>query len=269
MKPRVEHILKVLEEIAPLRLAEAWDNPGLQVGGRDHPVGRILVSLDPTLEAVQEASRIKADLLLTHHPLIFKPLSTVSPEQYPGNAIYHAILHSVAVACAHTNLDAARGGVNDLLAGLLGLKEVDPLEDRHDACSGEGIGRLGLWEERTTLSRVALHVKRAFGASTVGVAGDPGRMVRCAAVVGGSGSGLIPAAVRKGAEVLITGDIGHHDALTALNQGLAVIDAGHFHTEKAAMSGFRDAVKTRLERGGYGAVEIDLFERERPPLRHQ
>ncbi|MFO7785253.1 MAG: Nif3-like dinuclear metal center hexameric protein [Thermodesulfobacteriota bacterium] len=269
MKPRLEHILEVLEEIAPGRLAETWDNPGLQVGGRDHPVGRILISLDPTLEAVQEASRIKADLLVTHHPLIFKPLSSIQPDRYPGDVLYEAVLHRIAVASAHTNLDAARGGVNDLLAGLLGLKEIEVLDVRDDPCSGEGIGRLGLLSAPIPLSDLVVHAKRVFGTPTVGVVGRAERIISSAAVVGGSGGGLVAIAAKKGADVLITGDIGHHDALNALSHGLAVIDAGHFHTEKAAMSGFRDAVKTCLESAGYGAIEVDVFRGESPPMRHQ
>lgn len=269
MKPRLEHILEVLEEIAPRRLAEAWDNPGLQVGGRDHPVGRILVSLDPTMKAVQEASRIKADLLVTHHPLIFKPLSSIQPDIFPGDVLYEAVLQRIAVVSAHTNLDAARGGVNDLLAGLLGLKDVEVLDVRDDPCSGEGIGRVGSLSAPLPLSDVVVHVKRAFGVSTVGVVGQAGSIVRSAAVVGGSGGGLISTAAKKGADALITGDIGHHDALSALSHGLAVIDAGHFHTEKAAMKGFRDAIKARIDAAGYGTVEVDVFSGESPPMQHQ
>ncbi len=269
MKPRLENILEIIEEIAPRRLAEAWDNPGLQVGGRDHPVGRILISLDPTLEAVQEASRIKADLLLTHHPLIFKPVSSIQPDLYPGNVLHKAVLNRIAVASAHTNLDAARGGINDLLAGLLGLEEVQVLDVRDDPCPEEGIGRVGTLPDPSPLSDVVAHVKRVLGVSTVGVVGRAEKILHSAAVVGGSGGGMVPFAGKRGADVLITGDIGHHDALNALSHGVAVIDAGHFHTEKAAMKEFRGSFKTRLEAAGHGDIEVEFFSGESPPMRHQ
>jgi dinuclear metal center YbgI/SA1388 family protein len=269
MKLRVEHILKVLEELAPARLAEAWDNPGLQVGGRDHPIDRVLVSLDPTPKALQEASRIKADLLITHHPLIFKPISAVEPDRHPGDVLYEAVRLGMAVACAHTNLDAARGGINDLLAGLLGLEEVQVLEVREDPVSGEGIGRVGLLKAPMPLSEAVVLAKRVFGVSTVRVVGMGHRTVNRVAVVGGSGGSLTASAARKGADLLITGDIGHHDALGALNHGLALIDAGHFHTEKAAMGGFRDAIEDRLKESGYGTVQVYVFGDETPPIRYE
>lgn len=269
MRPRLKQILEVLEEIAPRRLAEAWDNPGLQVGSQDHPVGRILVSLDPTLKALQEASRIKADLLLTHHPLIFKPLSSIQPDRYPGDVLYGAVVHRIAVVCVHTNLDAARGGINDLLAGLLGLEEAEVLDAHDDPYSHEGIGRVGLLPDPRALSDVVVHVKRVFGTSTVGVVGRDERIVRSAAVVGGSGGDMVPVAAKRGADVLITGDIGHHDALNALSHGIAVVDAGHFHTEKAAMKEFRNSLKTRLEAASHGDIEVEIFSRESPPMRHQ
>lgn len=267
MNLRLEHILAILEELAPRRLAAAWDNPGLQVGDPGRPVSRILVALDPTLEAVQEASRVKADLLLTHHPLIFKPLYSISPDRHPGDALFEAILSGIAVASAHTNLDAARGGVNDVLADLLGLEEIEVLEVSDDSAPGEGIGRIGSFSSPMPLSEVVIRVRAAFGASGVGVVGEPEMPVRSAAVVGGSGGGLVSMAANRGAQVLITGDTGHHDALSALNHGLAVIDAGHFYTEKAAMKGFGDSIKTRLESAGFPDTEVLLFQGESSPMR--
>jgi dinuclear metal center YbgI/SA1388 family protein len=269
MSSRVKHILDILEGVAPARLAEAWDNPGLQVGGREAPVSRLLISLDPTLDAVREATRRGAQLLITHHPLIFKPISSIEPTRYPGDVLHEAIRNGIALACAHTNLDAARGGVNDLLAGLLDLRDLSVLEGPGEPAGEEGIGRIGALPRPLALEAFAREVKGALDAPVVGVVGSGGRTVRRGAVVGGSGGGLIEAAARKGADVLVTGDVGHHDALSALAFGIAVVDAGHFHTEKAAMTGFRETMESRLREAGHGAVAVELYHEEAAPMRYE
>ena len=258
MGSKLKHILDVLEGIAPVRLAETWDNPGLQVGGREDPVNRILIALDPTLEAVREASRRKAQLLITHHPLIFKPISSVEPTRYPGDVLHEAI----------RSLDAARGGVNDLLAGLLGLHDLSVLQVTEGSAGNEGIGRIGALRDPLPLALFAREVKRALEAPLVGLVGPAERNIHRSAVVGGSGGGLIEAAARGGADVLVTGDIGHHDALSAITHGITLIDAGHFFTEKAAMSGFRDAMESRLREAGHEAVAVERYHEEASPMRY-
>ncbi len=266
MTIRVRHILEVLEGVAPRRLAEAWDNPGLQVGEREAPVTRILVSLDPTLEALREAVRRNADLLMTHHPLIFKPITSVEPGRHPGDVLFEAIRSAIAVVCAHTNLDAAEGGVNDELARLFELEDTAVLEEAEDE-PGAGLGRIGTLDSPLALSELVRRTKSRLGAPFAGVVGSPERMVQRVALVGGSGGGLIATAARKGADVLITGDLGHHDALAAHALGISVIDAGHFHTEKAAMTGFRDRLTSRFREAGLTAVEVELYDEEAPPIR--
>ena len=269
MSSRVKHILDILEGVAPARLAETWDNPGLQVGGREAPVSRILISLDPTLDAVREASRRGSQLLITHHPLIFKPISSIEPTRYPGDVLHEAIRRGVALVCAHTNLDAARGGVNDLLAGLLDLQGLSVLEGPDGPAGEEGIGRIGALRRPLALEAFVREVKRALEAPLVGVVGPGERTIRRAAVVGGSGGGLIEAAARRGADALVTGDVGHHDALSALTLGIAVVDAGHFHTERAAMTGFRDTMESRLGEAGHGDVAVELYHQETAPMRYE
>ncbi|MCF8061045.1 MAG: Nif3-like dinuclear metal center hexameric protein, partial [Deltaproteobacteria bacterium] len=172
MSSKLKHILDILEGVAPARLAEPWDNPGLQVGGLEDQVSRILIALDPTLDAVREASRRDSHLLITHHPLIFKPISFIEPTSYPGDVLHEAIRGGIALVCAHTNLDAARGGVNDLLAGLLGLTDLSVLEGSDDGEWGEGIGRIGALAKPLALKEFVRHVKQALGAPLVGVVGS-------------------------------------------------------------------------------------------------
>ncbi len=116
MIPNLREVLKVLEGLAPPELAEAWDNPGLQVGDPDRRISAILVSLDPTLAAIREASARGAQLLITHHPLIFRPISSLDMGSFPGDVIGEAVRGGIAVVSLHTNLDAAEGGINDILA---------------------------------------------------------------------------------------------------------------------------------------------------------
>ena len=127
MDPTVSDIMQVLETIAPQTLAEGWDNVGLQVGDPGRPVKHIWIALDPTYEVVAAACRDKVDLLITHHPLIFKPLQSLNFRTPVGAIIDLAVRHHVAIFAAHTNLDSVLGGINDILADRIGLSELKPL----------------------------------------------------------------------------------------------------------------------------------------------
>lgn len=267
IQPSLQQILDVLEEVAPARLAESWDNPGLQIGGRTDPIERILLSLDPSLEAVQRAAEIKAQLLLSHHPLLFKPLSSIDRNRYPGNVVCEAVKNDVALVSAHTNLDAAIGGINDQLAALLGLEHVRPLAGEHDP-QEPGLGRVGILGTPQRLEELVRDVKTTLQVPVVGIVGPLDRSVHRVAVVGGAGGSMAPDAARAGADVLVTGDLGHHDALTASLLGVAVIDAGHFYTEKAALEGFSHTLRSRLQARGW-VVEVETFGEEASPMRYE
>jgi len=268
MQPNIGQILELLDRIAPQSLAEEWDNPGLQVGGRRDPVNKILISLDPTLEALHAAAEFQAQVLLAHHPLIFKPLTSLERDTYPGTVLWEAVQRGVAVLAAHTNLDAAEKGINDQLARLMGLLDARSLQEVENRETAVGLGRIGRLEEPRALSDLVQKVKAALGVGTVRVTGEAEKIIRTAAVVGGSGGSLIGAASRAGADVLITGDIGHHHALTAQSLGLAVVDAGHFETEKAALAGFRDLLASRMHALQWD-VEAVVFRGEKPPVRSE
>lgn len=268
MHPSLQQILDVLEEAAPSRFAENWDNPGLQIGGRSDPVEKILLSLDPSLEAVQAAAGIGAQLLLTHHPLLFKALFSIDRTRYPGHVVYEAVKTGVAIVSAHTNLDAAFDGINDHLAARLGLGDVRTLASGGGEDSSPGLGRIGSLNAPQRLNDLVRDVKTELQAPIVGIVGARDRSVQNVAVVGGSGGSLAPDAARAGADVLVTGDLGHHDALTAAYLGLAVIDAGHFYTEKAALEGFSHTLRSRLQARSW-AVEVQVYEEEESPMRYE
>jgi dinuclear metal center YbgI/SA1388 family protein len=265
MTPTLKDVIGLLEEIAPTYLAEPWDNPGLQVGSYSHAITGIFLALDPTLKAVKGASRRRAQLLLTHHPLLFKPLSQLDMDSYPGNVILEAVKSGISVVAVHTNLDAVRGGINDILAELLDLQQVDVLKAA-DEVDGAGLGRIGNLPEPGPLSELAKSVKGILGAKKLRVVGGDSLQVRRVAVVGGSGGGLVALASQKGADLLLTGDVSHHHALEAESLGIALIDTGHFQMEKKAFRIFAERLRGMLAAQGW-QVRVEVDEEETDPMR--
>ena len=139
MIPEVKDFLSLLEEIAPIRLAEPWDNPGLQVGSYSQKITKIFLALDPTLKSLRLARKRNAQLMLTHHPLIFEPLFRLDISAFPGNVILEAAKGGISVVTAHTNFDVARGGINDILADILDLRNVEVLKEMAEM-DGTGLG---------------------------------------------------------------------------------------------------------------------------------
>lgn len=264
MIPSIKDILDRLEEIAPTVLAEPWDNPGLQVGSHSQEIKKIFLSLDPTLKSLKSAKRRNAQLLLSHHPLIFKPLSRLDMNKYPGDVITEAVKSSVSVIAAHTNLDKARGGINDILADLLELQHVEVLEKKDEAAYA-GLGRIGDLPAAVRISVLVEKVKRVFGAERLNVVGREDKEVERLAVVGGSGGSLVSLAHKKGADLLLTGELGHHHALEAESLGIALIDAGHFHTEKTALGVFAERFRAMATDWGWN-VAIEIDEDETDPM---
>lgn len=266
MAPKLMAIIEVLEEIAPSRAAEEWDNAGLQVGHLSQEIQKILISLDPTLRAVRKAQQRNAQLLLTHHPLIFRPISHLDQGVYPGDVISEALHGGISIFAAHTNLDLVRGGINDILAELLGLENVEVLENRNDSgADGPGLGRVGNLTWPLKLSQMTEKVKEVLGAGRIKVVGHKNRKIARVAVVGGAGGSMIFAASKKRADLLVTGDVRHHEALEAEALGLTLIDAGHFHTEKAALGPFADRLKDALK-GRKMDVIVEVYKDESAPM---
>ena len=268
MVPKLNDILDLLEEIAPSHTAEDWDNPGLQAGAHSQEVSKVFFALDPTLRAVEEAAKAKAQLVLTHHPLIFQPLSCINWEVYPGNVIFEAFKNGISIVAAHTNLDVTQGGINDMLAQLFHLKDAEVLQTMEGVTDPVvGLGRIGNVKEPMSFSAMIERVQAVLGAKGIRVVGSKKLKIRRVALVGGSGGSMVPTASERGADLLITGDVGHHDALEAHTRGLAVIDAGHFYTEKAALALFASRVKGLLEERGW-EVDVAIYQDEKNPLQY-
>lgn len=269
MATKLKEILNLLEEIVPSHIAEEWDNSGLQVGHPSQIIKKVFVSVEPTLKAVRKASSRDSQLLLTHHPLIFRPLSQINQESYPGNVVFEAFKKELSIVAAHTNLDVIRGGINDMLADLFGLLDVELLQRKVDSkVDNAGLGRIGYLPDPVKLGTMIETVKTVLRTERIRVVGNNNMKVKRVAVVGGSGGVMIPFASRKGADVLITGDVSHHEAREAENLGLALIDGGHFHTEKAALRLFADTLRDLFLERDLG-VTVEFYKDETDAVRYE
>ncbi len=221
--------IAALEQIAPTALKEEWDNVGLMVGDRNATVNGILFALDVTDEVIEEAVSLGCNLIVSHHPLIFKPLNCLDREK--DEKLFRLIEEGIHVYSMHTNLDSAEHGVNACLAECFELQDVQVL------CGEEntGLGRIGrLWESMTFEQFLSL-VKSTLQLGSVRYVGDLDRAVRTIAVLGGAGGEYLQDAIREGADVFVTSEIKHHIALFAKEKGIGLVDAGHFATEQIVL----------------------------------
>ncbi|WP_033420271.1 Nif3-like dinuclear metal center hexameric protein [Nesterenkonia alba] len=235
--PALSEVLDVVEELWPSSLAESWDAVGLVAGRREAEVSTIHFAVDPVAEVVEEACRAGADLLITHHPLLLRGVTTVEAGTFKGAVIHRLIESGCALLSAHTNGDSAVGGVNDVLAEILGLEETTPLKPAEEGLNEEGLGRIGTLPQGTTLGDFAATV---FGilpavAGGVRVAGDRDAFIQRVALCGGAGDSLLQTAAEAGADVYITADLRHHPASEAREAAAGgrpyLMDVSHFASE--------------------------------------
>lgn len=346
----VKDILDIMEKIAPSKLIDKWDNCGFQIGDINGSVKAIMLTLDVTEEVVQEAISKNVDLIISHHPILFNPISKITLNDTKGKMLYDIIKHDISVYSAHTNLDVCNGGVNDVLADILQLRNIKILsklyeeklyklvvfvpkthEERvrdaitesgggwignYSHCTfnikgfgtfmprkgtnpfigtegkvevvdeirietivpesildtvidnmirihpyeevaydiyplnnegfGYGYGRIGDLQDVTTLSSFTKYVKEKLNCKSIKVIGDVNKEIRKVAVCGGSGADFIKAASKKGADVLVTGDIKYHEAQLAISLGLSLIDANHYDTEKVILPYLKEYIQNEV-----------------------
>lgn len=246
---KCDDILKRLEELAPVSYACDWDNPGLLAGRRGKEVSEILLALDAVDDVVEEAVKQKVDLLITHHPLIFKAMKKINDDDFIGRRILKLIQNDISYYAMHTNFDIAPGCMADLAADRLGLHDRGVLEPTVEA-GGQvyGIGKTGKLEKAMSLEELGSYVKEVFELPFVTVYGmkELKGPVRFVAVSPGSGGSMVKHGIQAGAQVLITGDIGHHDGIDAVAGGMAVIDAGHYGLEQLFMEFMEGFLKKEL-----------------------
>lgn len=225
-------LFEELEKFYPGSLAESWDNPGLQAGRRDQEIRKVYIALDQNMENIEGAIQEKADLLLTHHPLLIGGIKSVTGDDLAGRRLLRLIESGTASYAMHTNYDVVTMG--ELAASILGLSGTEVLTEigrEPETGNVYGYGRIGGLPCEMTAEGCAALVKERFGLECVKVYGKPGAAVRRAAILPGAGKDMVEDALKKKADVYITGDFSHHAGLDAEDEGLVVIDAGHYGIE--------------------------------------
>jgi dinuclear metal center YbgI/SA1388 family protein len=237
-------IMKVIEATYPKHAALEWDNVGLLVGRTEKEVKKIYVALDATDEVIEQAVAANADMLITHHPLLFSPLKKITDEHFIGGRVVKLLQHDISYYAMHTNYDVC--GMADISAAILGLDGAETLEVT-DKESMEGIGKVGDFSDPMSLQSCGEFIKEKFQLDSVKVFGDLSSTVQRVAICPGSGKGMTELALEKNADVLVTGDIGHHEGIDAVAQGLAIIDAGHYGLEHIFIEDMANYLRKNVE----------------------
>lgn len=227
---RSGEIAELLEVLSPKHFAMSWDNVGFLVGDTKKEVSTILVALDFTNDTVEKAIEINADMIVTHHPIIFGGMKNITNETVNGNRILKLLSNNICGYSMHTNFDV-KGGMAELAGSMLCLENTVPLEVTSKEGSLEGIGRVGTPSEIMTVEQWCNKVKDVFGINSVLLYGDKTALVEKVAVSPGSGKDFVELAKDAGANLLITGDINHHAGIDAVDMSINIIDSGHYGTE--------------------------------------
>lgn len=236
---KCQDIIHILNRQSPAEYALEWDNVGLLVGRKDKEVKRLLLAVDATAAVCQYAIDNGVDMIVTHHPMIFSKLRKINDDTVLGQKILSLAEAGVCCFAMHTNFDTI-GGMAKVAAQMIKLKNAQVLEE---TVAGEGIGQIGLLDHSMTVAELAAYVKDTFDIPNVMVFGDVDRVVEKIAISPGSGKSVIDVSVAKGAECLVTGDIGHHEGLDAIEMGLTIIDASHYGVEKIFLQFMYDYLK--------------------------
>jgi len=241
----IRKIVDALEELAPLSLQEDYDNAGLQVGLIDDELTGVLLCLDITEDVVAEAVRLGCNLVVSHHPLIFRPLRSVTDATYQQRCVMEAVRHGIALYSAHTNLDNAEDGVNYRIASRIGLEDLEWIEEKPltggRACGSGVIGNLPEPEGATDFLR---RLKDSFGAGCLMHTDPSGLTLRRIALCGGAGSFLMDEARAKGADAFITGEISYHHFFDA--GGMLLVAMGHYESEQFTKDLLHDFLAARF-----------------------
>ncbi len=225
---RIKEIIEVIEHFAPLTLQENYDNAGLQAGLAETEAAKALLCIDVTEQVIEEAAQSGANLVVAHHPLLFRPLRCVSDRDIAQRCIRMAVKNDIAIYAAHTNLDNARGGVNFKIAEKLGLEAADFLQPN---TYGGGSGVIGAFAEPMEAEPFLAHVKSTFGAECLMHNEPLQRAVKTVALCGGAGGFLLETAVAQGADAFITGEM-HYHAYFGHEQEIQIAVTGHYQSER-------------------------------------
>lgn len=268
----VRDIASVIEKIAPRELQETWDNSGFQIEFGDTSADRVLTCLELNMDILREAQALSCSMIVTHHPLIFSGIRKINSGDAEGDMIIELIKSGISVYSCHTPFDKAKGGNNDMLARAIGLvslknlagENVEEPEKMMERNSMFDIGRIGKFRNAVSVSEAAemLCENLDINRHKIRWTGNPERTVKTVGICTGAGIEFAEAAASKGCELFITGDIKHHEAQKAEDMGIAVIDAGHYGTEKS----FGENMRSLLQKHLGGKVEIFAASRSTDPF---
>lgn len=257
---KAKDIIHLMNAWASPKLIDYWDNTGFQIGDENKEVNRILIALDLDREVCEKAINENYHMIITHHPLIFKPVGNITTSTYKGKLIHDLIRNEIVVYNAHSNLDQAEDGINHELAKLIGLSNPIPLKlNNLDTQSPYGYGKVGDIEEVELVDYIK-EIKEKLNIDFLTVYGNQNRKINRVAICGGSGADFIYEAYKENACVYITGDIKYHDAQLGTELGLTIIDAGHYHTEKVILP----VIKEYLEKAINFNLYIEIWEKPSP-----
>lgn len=249
-----------IESVFPLQYAMEWDNVGLLAGYRGQSVERALLCLDITSEITQEAIDSGCQMIISHHPLIFRPLTRVAGENHVQDIVYKAIQHGVCVYSAHTNMDCAKGGTNDMMADILGLQDVKAFGGLNDEI--DSIGRYGSLEDESFLYEFIGLLKTLFNTRSVRYTGDDVKKIKRVALCSGSFDGNFKGVLASNPDIFIAGEMKYHEVLDAVAYGLDVALIGHYESEVI----FKEPMQKRLSKK-FPGVEFLYSQREKGVLK--
>ena len=243
----IRDIATLLESFAPVQLAEDWDNVGLVVGDPHRAAKRVMTCLTLTEDVAQEAIERKADLVVTHHPLPFRPLKQLTTSTPEGRVLWNLIGAGVSIYTPHTAFDSAAQGINQQLATGLQLVEIQPMIPALESTPDRplGTGRCGAVQQPSTLAQLASSVRQLLAINHVRLVGDDSQPITRVAVACGSGGSLLDAAIDAGADALVTGEATFHSLLAARAAGVAVVLTGHYASERFALEHLAAWLKTQ------------------------
>ncbi len=245
-----QEIYRIIDEAAPLKYAEDWDNCGVQIDVGGEEVNTVLCAMEINDAVINEAVEKKAELIVTHHPLIFDGLKNLDQKDIPARYVIRLVQAGISVLSAHTCFDVADGGINDCLADLLGLENVSKACEMIPGVPETMLFRVGDLPEPMKLRDCAVYVRSRLPWSPgLRIAGDPEKIIKKVCVCGGSGGSYWNEALETGADLYVTGEIKHHDAGPASDSGLAVIEASHAATECSFAGKMADILRQAAAEG--------------------
>ena len=241
----VNDIIKEMESLAPSYLKEDFDNVGLMIGDRNKAVNKVLLALDCTLKVIEEAKREDVDLIITHHPLIFRKPSNITTDTLQGKKIIELIKNDISLYSSHTNLDSVENGLNHSIVSILGFEESSLLEKNKNVSSA-GLGRIVELDKEIKLQNLIEQVKRKLNISNLRVVKGNDTVSKIA-IINGSGQDFIAKAMKLGVDTVITGDTTYHFASDYKEMGINILDVGHFSSEQIVFFNVMKQIESKFK----------------------